>query len=130
MVVKRAKRGGRTAGRVAGRAAVQEEEQEDFGGEDGTLFSLGSDDKVVYVWRQHPISKRPVFLFRLSQDEATEEEIQRLAGGGVFTCREKERNEEGIMMFGRQRTVEIGGRPREPMVPKATLDAQATSHRE
>lgn len=100
-----------------GQAAVQEEVRE---APTGTLFDLASDDDVIYIWRIHPVSKKLVFMFRLSQEEGTEEEIQRLAGGGKYMCREKGRNDAGLMVFGKSRTVEIGGAPREPAIPKAT----------
>lgn len=109
-----------------GRTAVQTDEQEiEQEEERATLFDLGDDDKIVYVWRIHPVSKKMVYQYKLQPDEATEEEIQRLSGGGVYTCREKGRNEDGIMVFGRQRTVEIAGVAREPLVPKATADELA-----
>jgi len=113
----RGQTGNQTGGRTRGRTMVQEEVTEE---PRSTLFDLQGDDDVIYIWRIHPVSKKLVFMFRLSQEEGTEEEIQRLAGGGKYMCREKGRNEEGLMVFGKSRTVEIGGAPREPKVPKAT----------
>lgn len=123
MVAKRKARPRQTRGRrTAVQPEVQEEVKEEVG---GTLFDLGGDDKVVYVWRIHPVSKKMVYQYKLLPEEATEEEIQRLSGGGKYTCREKERNEGGVMVFGRQRSVEVAGAPREPLVPKSTVEELA-----
>ena len=124
MAVKRTAKRRRSASRSAGGrpAVVEEVEAEEIQEEDVTLFDSGGADKVVYIWRINPTTKRLVFLFKLLPEEATEEEVQRLAGGGTYTCREKGRNDDGVMVFGKNRTIEIGGPPREPKVPKGMAE--------
>lgn len=79
-----------------------------------SLFDDMAEDSIVMVWRRHALSKKPVFLFALAPEEANEIRIQELAGGGVFVCKERIRNDRGQMVWSRQRTVEIGGPQRDP----------------
>lgn len=83
------------------------------------LFTDMSQDAVVYVYRRDEVSKEPVFMYKLSPEEAHVDEIQRLSGGGYYTCRERGRNEEGRKVWQQQRTLRVGGAPREPRMPQS-----------
>jgi hypothetical protein len=83
------------------------------------LFADMSQDAVVYIYRRDEVSKEPVFMYKLAPDEAHVDEMQRLSGGGHYTCRERGRNPEGRKVWLQQRTVKIGGPPREPIMPKS-----------
>ena len=83
------------------------------------LFADMSQDAVVYIYRRDEVSKEPVFMYKLAPDESHVDEIQRLSGGGHYTCRERGRNEEGRKVWLQQRTLRVGGPPREPIMPKS-----------
>ena len=83
------------------------------------LFADMSQDAVVYVYRRDEVSKEPVFMYKLAPEEAQVDELQRLSGGGHYTCRERGRNEIGKKVWLQQRTLKVGGPAREPTMPKS-----------
>ncbi len=123
MVTKRAKRPRQTTGQTAGQTAGLVDGHED--GHDeydeemvvGNIFDEMHEDTYVIVKRRDERTKEMVYLFRLDRDECTDEELQRLSGGGHYVCREKIPNAVGQFVWGRQRTIKIGGAPREPQEP-------------
>lgn len=83
----------------------------------GNMFDAMDEDSYVVVKRRNEMSKEMEYLYRLTPDECTEEEVARLSGGGYYVCRVKRRNESGAFVLGQQRTVRIAGPPREPLEP-------------
>jgi hypothetical protein len=132
MAVKRASRApsrsrqtGSQTGRRTGEAT--DETNGDEEGLVGNLFDDMESDSIVIVHRYDAESARQVLMFKLIPEEATDTEIQKLAGGGKYATREQVRNEAGQLVWGRQRTVVIGGRPKEPQMPRSYEERQPAS---
>lgn len=127
MPVKRARRprqtAGQTVGQTAGQANGQDVGQDVDSNDDaplvGNIFDDMQEDSYVIVKRRDERTKDMVYLYRLDREECTDEEIQRLSGGGYYVCREKELNSVGQFVWGAQRTIKIAGPPREPTEPES-----------
>ena len=125
MATKGTKRGRRTTGQTTGQTTGHEDGHED--GHDeydeeivvGNMFDEMHEDAYVIVKRRDERTKEMVYLYRLDRDECTDEELQRLSGGGHYVCREKNPNSVGQFVWGRQRTIKIGGAPIEPQLPES-----------
>lgn len=123
MPAKRARKTAGTRRRTTPHSAAQTAEQasdNDLQEEPvGNVFDEMAQDSVVIVHRMDPIRKIPVLMYKLTQDEATGPELQRLSGGGKYQCREQVRDDAGRMIWGRHRTVYVAGVPREPEMPRS-----------
>lgn len=134
MAVKRASRrrpaprsSGSQSGVHSGTQVDQTPGEFEEGGEIGNLFDNMKDDTVVVVHRFDPEAGRQVLMYKLMPDEATDVEIQRLSGGGKYTTREHVRNDEGKMVFGRQRLIAISGVPRMARMPHSYDQPEPTA---
>lgn len=87
------------------------------------------DDTYITVHRQDNTSKDWIFHGKLAPNEATEEELARVFGGGVYRCQEKIRDESGVWRIGRTRTVRLTGQYRPPtgILPGAQKSEAAPS---
>jgi hypothetical protein len=132
MVTKRAKRPRQATGQPTGQPTGQDDGHDDGHVEDdeeflvGNIFDEMQEDSYVIVKRRDERTKEMVYLYRLDRDECTDEELQRLSGGGHYVCREKNPNAQGMFVWGRQRTIKIAGAPREPQEPESVKRHTAT----
>lgn len=111
--------------RLAAIRAGEEPPAKDAGREPGSdgaiveanvlLFPGKRDGSFVRVFRRGDIEKDWVFHGKLSPDEATEERVGDLFGGGFYKLMCFERNEIGQYVFGGQTTVRLPGKYKQPM---------------
>ena len=132
MVTKRARRPRQATGQPVGQPTGQDDGHDGGHVEDdeeflvGNIFDEMQEDSYVIVKRRDERTKEMVYLYRLDRDECTDEELQRLSGGGHYVCREKNPNAQGMFVWGRQRTIKIAGAPREPQEPESVKRHTAT----
>ena len=126
--VKPAGQTGRRTGRQTGRQTGIEDEK--TGELVGNIYDNMDEDSIVVVHRYDPESARQILMYKLTPEEATDLEMQRLSGGGKYATREQVRNEHGQMVWGRQRTITIGGAPRDPIEPRSYTQQQGPAQQQ
>lgn len=99
---------------VAGEEDTLEGMDTPDGGTSANIFDNMGDDDYVMVWRRGDVSKQLVFHGKLTEHETTEENLIERFGGGEYVLREKRRNREGKMVWGRQRGITLAGPYKDP----------------
>lgn len=90
-------------------------ESMEVGSDTPRLFdATGGSDSYVTLHRRDDLSKKMVFHGRLSVEEASEENVAKLFGGGYYRAQLREPDERGTPVIRRTREFQLPGRYRPP----------------
>lgn len=92
-----------------GTAAGMGEAMGDGNESPSSLFDNMAGDTYIVLRRRHDVTKMWEYVGRLDPTQATEEHIAETYGGGNWQAQEKVRGQNGLMVWGRQRTFSIAG---------------------
>lgn len=81
------------------------------------IFDSFGDDSYTAVFWHNPVSKQQEYQGRIDSNP-TEQDVQEFCGGGKYTIREMARDEDGKMMYKRQRTITLAGNHFEPKIKR------------
>lgn len=109
-----------------GRKSELDEGNETEGGDvPGLLFpDVDTNEAYVILKRRDDVDKTLVYHGRLSVEEATEERIATLFGGGAYIAQLRLKNENGKWVFGKQASFRIEGAYRKPSQLPGQVDVQ------
>lgn len=98
---------------VPGPRAIRGGETSDSIGLPSSLFDGAGRDQRVRLFREDEITKRMIFHGALATDEATEEKVMELFGGGKYRVQLMVRNPDGLEVVQRAQDIRLPG----PYIP-------------